>query len=253
MLQFERTGILQEYLEKHHSATVKQIAKDIHMSETTVRRDLAYLEKQHIVRRSYGFAVLLKYQNNTLPFLLRMQDNRKEKNIIAQKAVGLVKTGDTLIMDESSTTSLIANLLDPSMDLTVFTTSLIIANILAEKRIRTYCTGGPMVDEALLLPELVQRLTGKYAEPLIASIYADKCFFSSSGIMENGIICDKMEESASINKLMLQHAEKKIYLCDHTKFNRSFPYLIAKAEDIDYFISDREPPESYRKQFKIVL
>ena len=142
MLQFERTGILQEYLEKHHSATVKQIAKDIHMSETTVRRDLAYLEKQHIVRRSYGFAVLLKYQNNTLPFLLRMQDNRKEKNIIAQKAVGLVKTGDTLIMDESSTTSLIANLLDPSMDLTVFTTSLIIANILAEKRIRTYCTGG---------------------------------------------------------------------------------------------------------------
>ena len=65
MLQFERTGILQEYLEKHHSATVKQIAKDIHMSETTVRRDLAYLEKQHIVRRSYGFAVLLKYQNNT--------------------------------------------------------------------------------------------------------------------------------------------------------------------------------------------
>lgn len=246
MLQFERTGILQEYLEKHHSATVKQIAKDIHMSETTVRRDLAYLEKQHIVRRSYGFAVLLKYQNNTLPFLLRMQDNRKEKNIIAQKAVGLVKTGDTLIMDESSTTSLIANLLDPSMDLTVFTTSLIIANILAEKRIRTYCTGG-------LIQSNTFSFSGKYAEPLIASIYADKCFFSSSGIMENGIICDKMEESASINKLMLQHAEKKIYLCDHTKFNRSFPYLIAKAEDIDYFISDREPPESYRKQFKIVL
>ena len=246
MLQFERTGILQEYLEKHHSATVKQIAKDIHMSETTVRRDLAYLEKQHIVRRSYGFAVLLKYQNNTLPFLLRMQDNRKEKNIIAQKAVGLVKTGDTLIMDESSTTSLIANLLDPSMDLTVFTSSLIIANILAEKRIRTYCTGG-------LIQSNTFSFSGKYAEPLIASIYADKCFFSSSGIMENGIICDKMEESASINKLMLQHAEKKIYLCDHTKFNRSFPYLIAKAEDIDYFISDSEPPESYRKQFKIIL
>ena len=246
MLQIERVSILQEYLEKHQAATVKQISKDIHMSETTVRRDLSYLEMQHIVRRSYGFAVLLKYQNNTLPFFLRMQDNRKEKNIIAQKAVGLVKTGETLILDESSTTSLIANLLDPSMDLTVFTTSLITANILAEKRIRTYCTGGLIQSDTF-------SFSGKYAEPLIASIYADKCFFSSSGIMENGIICDKMEESASMNKLMLQHAEKKIYLCDHTKFNRSLPYLIAKAEDIDYFISNIEPPESYRRQFKTVL
>lgn len=246
MLQFERTEILQKYLEKHHSATVKQIASDIHMSETTVRRDLAYLEKQHIVRRSYGFAVLLKYQNNTLPFLLRMQENRKEKIEIAKKAVKLIKTGDTIILDESSTTSLIADYLDPFMEITVFTTSLITANILAEKRIKTYCTGG-------LLQSDTFSFSGKYAEPLISSVYADKCFFSSSGIMENGMICDKKEENASINKLMLEHSAEKIYLCDHTKFNRPFSYLITEASNIDYFISDITPPEPYRRLFKNIL
>lgn len=246
MLQPERTKLLVEYLEKHRSAPVKQIAKDLYMSETTVRRDLSVLEKQHIVRRSYGFAVLLKYGNNTLPLSMRMFDNRKEKAAIARKAAATVREGSVLFIDESSTSGLVAEHLDPTLDLTVVTSSLTAAGILADKRIKTYCTGG------LVLPD-TGSFAGGYAEPLLNSVNADVCFFSASGVTETGCICDKMEENARIKRLMLSRAARKVFLCDHTKFGASFPFVAADAADIDCLITDTDPPEPYRALFKEIV
>lgn len=246
MLQLERSEKILNYLESHHAATIKQIAADIHMSETVVRRGLAVLEKQHIVRRSYGFATLLKYRSNTLPLSLRIQDNRKEKSIIAQKAVSLLEAGDTVFLDESSTTGQFASLIDPALDLTVITNSLMTANILAEKRIKTYCTGGLLLFDTL-------SFTGKYADPLLQTIYADKCFFSSSGITESGLICDKMIENSSSKRLMIDHSEQKIFLCDHTKFNGGYPYVIASVTEIDCLVSDALPPDSLAEKIKRII
>ncbi len=246
MLQPEKTDLVLTYLEEHRSASVKQIAKDLFMSETTVRRTLTLLEQQHIVRRSYGFAVLLKYRNNTIPINLRRNDYRKEKAAIAAKAVNLIKTGDTIFIDESSTSGIIAELLDPSLEITVVTNSLATAGILADKRIRTYCTGG------LILPDTAS-FVGNLPELLINVINADICFFSSSGISENGLICDQMAENAQTKRAMLSHSARKVYLCDHSKFDSSYTFIISSAADIDCLISDTEPPEKLKNLFKEIV
>ena len=157
-----------------------------------------------------------------------------------------VKTGDTIFIDESSTSGIIAELLDPSLEITVVTNSLAMAGILADKRIRTYCTGG------LILPDTAS-FVGNLPELLINVINADICFFSSSGISENGLICDQMAENAQTKRAMLSHSARKVYLCDHSKFDSSYTFIISSAADIDCLISDTEPPEKLKNLFKEIV
>lgn len=142
MLLLERIQIITDYLKEHNYATVKQIAKDVHMSETTVRRDLNYLENQNVVKRNYGGAMLVSHLHQTVPFDLRVHENEREKEIIAQKAVSLINAGDTVYLDESSTTCSLIDYLDPKSNITVVTSSLIATIFLSRKNICTYCTGG---------------------------------------------------------------------------------------------------------------
>ena len=236
MLRTERIAILLSYLEKHNTATVKQIAKDTYMSETTVRRDLKYLDELHVVKRSYGCAMLIRNLNKTIPFDFRRNEFRQEKNKIAFLATEQIKSGETIFLDESSTSCSMVQYLKPELDVTIVTNSLILTSLLYEKNIKCYCTGG-------LLYRTTFSFLGKFSEHLIGSMFADKFFFSTAGLSLDGVISDKMEETVSINKLMIERSQKKVFLCDHSKFNKRYAFELTSLADTDLVITDKKPPE----------
>ena len=89
---------------------------------------------------------------------------------LAKQAAGYITQGSTVFLDASSTTSLIAHFIEPEQDITVVTNGIKALNILAERHIKAYCTGGRLVDNSLAF-------TGSIALKTVKSMNADLLFF----------------------------------------------------------------------------
>ena len=102
MYQQERMDKIMKILKKNHYVTVDYLVKEIKYSPASIRRDLTLLKKQGLITRSYG-GVTYK-DANTSPFRFRQHSMKTAKNAIAKKAASLVKNGDVVFLDASSTT-----------------------------------------------------------------------------------------------------------------------------------------------------
>ena len=84
-----------------HLPTVKYLTETLHYSTATINRDLNTMEKQNLVKRSYGGAELA--EQKVIPLFFRYSKMRPVKNKIAKKAADFVKDGDTIFIDCSTT------------------------------------------------------------------------------------------------------------------------------------------------------
>ena len=231
MFKTERMDSILELLRDKKHATVDYLAEHVYASKVTIRRDLKKMEDLGLVIRSYGGVTLIETENKSVPLAIREQDRGAVKDRIAQQAAALIPEGSTVFMDGSSTVLRIVNHLRDDQKITVITNSLRAATLLCEKKIAVYCTGGLLVPEALVC-------VGSYSENMIRSMTADVMFFSSQGFSADGKISDFSENETHQRRQMLRHARKKYFLCDSSKFGKSFLFTVCQMNDIDGVISD---------------
>lgn len=232
MLQLERQQIILKYLENKTAASVKELAKVLYISEASIRRDIAELESKGLVERTYGGVLLARYKNEVVPVELRNSESSAAKEKIAMEAAKLIQDGDTVIMDASTTVSRICHYMKGLKNVRVFTNNLRIFNLLHDTDIDAYCTGG------LFFPQR-ECFLGSYAEEFIRSIRADILFFSSQGISEDGDITDVDERENSLRRVMMKHANRKIFLCDSSKFGVRRPFVLCNKDQVDQIICDK--------------
>ena len=108
MLAIERRNRILAKLKAEKHVVVSELAKLFSVSEETIRRDLDRMEKDGLVVKSYGGAVLSERGTAELQFIVRKRSNVEEKLIIAEIAASLVNDGDAIILDASSTAVFIA-------------------------------------------------------------------------------------------------------------------------------------------------
>lgn len=94
MYQQERMDAIMKILKENHYATVDYLVEKIRYSPASIRRDLTLLEKQGLVKRSYGGVTL--GDANISPYRFRQHSMKTAKNAISKKAAELVKEGDTI-------------------------------------------------------------------------------------------------------------------------------------------------------------
>lgn len=218
--------------------SVHRLAKLMHASESTIRRDLAELEGQNLVKRAYGGATTLEYLNQSIPLPMRQQTNREEKQAIARRAAALVKDGDVLFLDGSSTVLGVVPFLAGKRSLTVVTNSSSAAVKLGEMDIKVYCTGG-------LLTESSMAYVGRFAEEMVRGFHADLMLFSSAGISDAGEITDYSEEETSLRKVMISRARHRCFLCDNSKHGKVFCYTLCHLSQVGSMIADTPLPPSW--------
>lgn len=234
MLAFERQKNVLEYLEKHQSATIRELAAAVYASEASVRRDVERLEAEGYVERIYGGVLLAKYKNSVVPVQLRDSSNSAGKELAAQKAAKMIKDGDTVILDASTTAFRICNYIKDRKHLKVITNNLRVCQELsAYTEIQVYCTGGYYVGSSGCF-------LGSSAERFLGGIRADILFFSAQGIGADGTITDVSEQEISMRRVMLQHAKDRYFLCDGSKFGITKPFVLCNAEELSGVISDIE-------------
>ena len=233
MIKTERQNRIMELLEIRKYCTVDFLAKTLFVAPITIRRDLSSLEAAGLLTRCYGGASIPEYQNREVPFDLRERTNSSVKAQLGQRAATLLKDGDTIFMDASSTVRHIIDYITPEQNLTIITNSMKLMEKLKEKHIRCYLTGGMLLENSYAL-------IGNVAENTISGMYADIFFFSTQGITEEGVITDYSEAETRLRLKMLEHAKRSVYLFDSSKLGKRFLFKVCDANQVDDFITDAD-------------
>lgn len=230
MFYSERHKCLLEFLQNNQSATVHRLAKEFSISESSIRRDLAVLEDMGKIRRTFGGAVINNAAEPEVSMQYRRSQNMQAKKQIAQQAVKHIRDGMMIFLDASSTAAQIIPLLDQFADLTVVTNSPQAAVALGEMQIRCICTGGRLLNQSMAF-------VGSHAIRCLEALQADIVFFSCRGFSEN-VLSDSLEDEVELRQAMLHSARKKIFLCDTSKHNKTYPYRLCLLEDLDEMITE---------------
>ena len=235
MLKNEREREIINILKNENGfVSVKELCKRLYTSESSIRRDLTSLENNGQITRTYGGAELVVNFSNVIEFNKRAQHNSLEKKIIAKKAKSLIKDGDIIFLDQSSTSFYLANEIINNHTLTVITNNTSILSLMASSRIKTISSGG------MLSSENRNCLIGTDAQGVFENTYADIMFFSAKSLSYNGTISDCTREEIFIRNSMLKNARVKVFLCDSEKFGTQSPYTQCSLSDIDYLISEND-------------
>lgn len=223
--------------------TVKDLCKKLYTSESSIRRDLTNLEQKGIINKTYGGAELVKNFSNDVSFIKRSHHNINEKRIIAQKAKSLIKDGDIIFLDSSSTSFYLANEIIGNNTLTVITNNIEILCLLSNSSINVISSGGTMSRQNRTC------LIGPDAQYIFENTYADAIFFSAKSLSEDGIISDCTREEVLVRNAMLNNSKQKIFLCDSEKIGTQSRFKQTTLNSIDFMVTESEINLKLSKDF----
>ena len=120
----ERCMRILDMVREAGSVEVSTLAEALGVSAVTIRKDLAQLEKERLLRRQHGSAVQISSDD----VAYRMAFDYGPKRRIAQRAAAMVQNGETVMIESGSTCALLAaELAEKRRDVTIVTNSAFIA------------------------------------------------------------------------------------------------------------------------------
>lgn len=240
MLAIERKNAILETLQKEQRVLVSELSQKYGVTEETIRRDLEKLEKEGFVKKTYGGAVLNENTNIEMPLRTREKQNRREKQTIAKLVASMIGEGDSIILDSSSTSLMVAQELKDYRKLTVITNSLeVLLELSKSKGVQVISTGGVLNGSTL-------SLVGRNAEKTLENFYVDKAIVSCEGLDIKRGATDSSEADAELKKSMISCAKKLILAADSTKLGKiSFSKVIDLRKG-DVLVTDALPDETWR-------
>lgn len=238
MLRDERIDKIMELLNQHKYLSVDFLVNHLHYSPATVRRDITLLEKMGYAKKSYGGICLNEHSR---PLIIREHELTAEKNNICREASKLVKDNDVIFVAGSSTTFHLGKFLLNKKDVTVITTDIKLALNLEKTGVRCYCTGGLLHDGIL---------SGSFAVNTLKQINYDICFFSASGVTNDGEICVVSEEFGTLIKEVCKRSVLSVCLCDDSKIGKHAFFSVGYLDSVSHIISNAEFDKKLIKSFK---
>ena len=231
---------MKEYIEQRNLVTIKELqALFPSVSLMTIHRDLDALEAGGFVVKFRGGAKSVRLTDDP-EFHVRVRENNEGKQIIAQKALGLIQPHTSIFLDAGTTNLLLAKSL-PDINLNVITTGPSIALELAKLHnpVVTLCCG--------TLNRKNLALSGQNTLNMLESINIDLALIGVSGCsVEAGLTCGT-EGDMLVKRMVIEKARTSVALCGHDKFSCLMPYTFSKIEDVDYLICDEPVPEQVRQ------
>ena len=229
----EREKQILEILLREKEVGVKELARALFVSEPSVRRDLQRLEKQNLIKRTHGGAMLEEsaISKNKIPFLIREYEQSGAKATIAQKAIELIRDGDVIFLDASTSCYYLIPYLVSKRNLTVITSGVKALVALAECGINTVSTGGTLLGNCMAL-------AGEEAQRTVETYNADIAFFSCRGVSEEGYLTDISHEENNVRRKMIKHAKRSYLLCASEKLGKSYFHNLCHKDDITGIIHE---------------
>ena len=233
-----RQEFIVEQIRQLGDVQVDALSSFFKVTSQTIRRDLSELCSQGLVVRTHGGAKKA-FTTSTIQYEKRQKLDIAAKNSIAQKAAELIQDGSSLAINIGTTTEKVAEELRYHKDLTIITNNIHVAQILSASQIKSLIIVGGEVrlsDGAIVGSEAIEDFN-KYK--------VDVAVIGASSLDCDGSILDFDEREVAVSKAIIANSRKRILVCDSSKFSVSAPHRICRIADLDYFVTDLQPPESF--------
>jgi DeoR family transcriptional regulator, aga operon transcriptional repressor len=230
--------ILQELL-RTGEVSVDRLARELKVSSATIRRDLASLEQQGLLRRSHGGAVTVEpalYEpfRNVSTFSEQERQYATEKRRIGLAAAELIRDGDTVAFGAGTTTTQVARSVRHRKGITVLTNAVNIAMELSHRDdIKVFVTGGALSGSWFAL-------VGSTSQEHAREMFVDKAFVGVDGIHAEHGLTTSYPDQAPIHNTLLEQARLRIVVADHRKIGITATAVIWQARQVDIFITDKK-------------
>ena len=233
MIQEERLTRILSIINENRFVTAEELKNILYVSLSTIRRDLAELNRRGLIVRSQGGAIAKSEIESTDAVAINADPLLKAKTAIAKRAAELVHDGDTIFLAFSSTVFLMISALQKKKNITVVTNSTKAVMLLSKMGITAYGCCGKVDDQR-------GYIYGNDAVEFISKFNFDASFFSCNVVSQLGDICIDSSMVAPI-KASLLRAKNRICLCDASKFKKTVDNSQQNAftaQNIDILITD---------------
>ncbi len=236
-LAADRRVKILERVAEGESIAVADLASDFGCSEMTIRRDIARLERDGFLRRTYGGATAHLTRSLDVAFNARALANAREKRLIGLTAARLAADVKMLYVGIGTTAEQFARYLPAHPDITVVTGSLPIAGMLGTRPLRAVILGGTVRRDEL-------SCVGAAARSTLERYRFDLAVLGTAGLSVRWGLTDLNDEEAEIHALAIERSERLMVVADGSKLGQVTSAVVAPAAAIDVLVTDPSAPET---------
>jgi DeoR/GlpR family transcriptional regulator of sugar metabolism len=239
----ERRKQVLDLVKQHGFITLADLAREIGVSESTVRRDLDHWHMAGSLKRIHGGAMYTGDGHALLPALeARATSQVAEKRKIARVAAARIRDGDAVLLDGGTTTLEVAHCL-VGRRLQIVTNNLPIANLFANSR----------ETDLVMLGGYVYPTTGVALGPLtiqmLKDVHVQQTLLSVAGITAKGLF-NGNPLLVETQRQMMRCADEVVVVADHTKIGRQSLAFLCEFSVVDTLIIDNNLSNDQRQLIK---
>jgi DeoR/GlpR family transcriptional regulator of sugar metabolism len=235
-----RRGEVVRYIDAHTVARAEELAEAFAVSPMTIHRDLDFLSREGLIERIRGGARALPTAFLERDVRLRRATKVVEKLALATVAADLIRPGDLVAIDDSTTAAAMLPVLATRAPSTVITHSLALMHDLtrAHPEITLLGLGGQYYPET-------DSFLGTVVIEQIKRMSADIAFISTTSV-KNGALFHPDAEAARTKQALIEMADRKVLLVDASKFGAKGLHRVVDLEVFDDIVVSADLPPEHR-------
>jgi DeoR/GlpR family transcriptional regulator of sugar metabolism len=235
----ERQEQIASLIQRRGRASVAALQERYGVSAVTIRHDLVTLEHQGVLVRTHGGAVAKPSVGmEPLAFAFRKDLHLSEKERMGRCAAALVRDGDSIALDASTTAWQVARCLKERRELTVVTNGLFIALEFVDS------SGVTVVMPGGQLRAASASLVGSDGACILDRYHVQWGFFGAGGFTLEEGLTDTNQYEVELKQRMMARSREVIAIVDSSKWGEVTFAPLASVEQLDRVITDEGAPSS---------
>lgn len=234
---FKRQNLILQKLNSNGSILIEEIARELHVSPLTVRRDIDEFVQKGLAQRFFGGASLVNRPLRADPACSDINSldinslKETKKHLIARAAAALVREGETILINSSTTAFYMFPLL-ADRRITVITNNANALQFVDNSRFELVFTGGE-------INAYKHSMVGTFSIQTLKKIRANTCFIGVSGISESGTLSTAVLQETTVNIAMMNQANNAVViLADSSKIGLQHNFDIGSVNTATHIITD---------------
>jgi DeoR family transcriptional regulator of aga operon len=231
----DRRHRILERVAAEQTIQVAELARELGVSEMTIRRDIRRLERDGFLRQTYGGATAHITRSFDVAFNARALRHSREKRLIGMRAVSHVPATGAMFLGIGTTTEQLARYLRPRESLTVVTASVPTASLLGTRPLHVVLLGGDVLREELTC-------VGPIALAALERYRFDVAIVGAAGVSSRWGATELTDAEAEIQRRAVERTARLVVLADGSKIGVATSAIVCPASRIDTLITDPTAP-----------